>query len=453
METTHNEIFETLAVPKAIAKLALPTMLGMLVTVIYNLADTFFVGQLNDANQVAAVTLTTPVFMWFMALGSIFGIGGGSYISRLLGQKQFDKCKTTCSVAFYLAIVVGVICMTLGIIFIDPLLSLIGANNATWEFTKSYLVIFIAGAPFVIVSFVFGQIIRAEGAAKQAMIGMMIGTILNIILDPLFIITFKLDVAGAAYATVIANIVTVLYYIRYCLKESPYLSVLPKHFKISRDILKNIFPIGIPASLNGLLFGTSALVLNNVAKSYGNSVIAAIGIVSKATMFPAMLLIGLCVGIQPLIGYNYAAGNHKRLTDVIKTTLIFGTIFGIITTIMLVFLSPYIVSAFLDDAEVISLGTRILNINTLSIPFLCTLFLMTNIFQALGKALPSMILSISRQGLIFIPVVVIANNLIGLNGIIWAQPISDILSSIIAVLLYIKTCCKDIEVNHPRTTK
>jgi len=453
MEKTHNEIFETLAVPKAIAKLAVPTMLGMLVTVIYNLADTFFVGQLNDANQVASVTLTTPIFMWFMALGSIFGIGGGSYISRLLGLKQFDKCKTTCSVAFYLAIIAGIIFAVVGIIFIDPLLSLIGANSDTWEFTKSYLIIFIAGAPFVIVSFVFGQIIRAEGAAKPAMIGMMIGTILNIVLDPILIITFKMGIAGAAYATVIANIVSVLYYVRYCLKESPYLSVLPKDFKISKDIIKNIFPIGIPASLNGLLFGASALVLNNVAESYGNNVIAAIGIVSKATMFPAMILIGLCVGIQPLIGYNYAADNYKRLIEVIKTTIIFGTIFGTVSAIMLILSSPYIVSAFLDDIEVISLGTKILNINTLSIPFLCTLFLMTNIFQALGKAIPSMILSISRQGLIFIPVVVIANNFIGLDGIIWAQPVSDILSSIIAVILYIKTCRKNIIITPVQTVK
>ncbi len=445
MQNTQKEIFENMSIPKAVTALALPTVMGMLVTIIYNLADTFFVGQLKDANQVAAVTIAAPIFMVFMSLGGIFGIGGGSYISRLLGQKKIENCRHASAFAFYGTLLLGVFCITGGFLAIEPILKALGANSDTWEFTKSYVTIFMAGAPFVIMSFAFGQIVRAEGAAKEAMFGMMVGTVANIILDPIFIFTFRLGVAGAAYATVIANILSALYYVHYCIKRSYSLSVFPKDVKISPDLLKNVFVIGFPSSLNQMLFAFSVIILNNFAESYGNTVIAALGIVSKATMIPIMVLIGLCVGVQPLIGYNYAAGNHKRQQEVMRFTAKIGTLFGIVLTVIIFAASPVIISAFLKDVRVIELGSSFLRVNIISVPFLCTLFLMINTFQALGKAIPSMILSVSRQGFIFIPVLIIANTFIGLKGIVWAQPVADILSTLIAVMLYFKTTHKALK--------
>lgn len=434
----ENEIFEKLPIPKAIIKLALPTMLGMLVIIIYNLADTFFVGQLNDANQVAAVTIAMPIFMCLMSFGSIFGIGGGSYISRLLGQKRADQCRKASSVAFYSAFALGIICLIAGLLGINPILNAIGASQMTFDFAKSYLVIIIGGAPFVILSFSLGQTIRAEGAAKNAMLGMMLGTVINIILDPILILHLKMGVAGAAYATIFANIVSVLYYIVYMLKKSKNLSVLPSDFKISREIMKNIFSIGLPASLNTVLISFSNIVLNNYAASYGDNVVAALGIVSKAIMLPVMLLIGLAQGVQPLIGYNYASGDHTRLHNVIRTTGIAGTIIGVTFTILMFFASPYIIGAFLKDAEVIAIGTGFLRVNIVSVPFMGCLFLMVNTFQAMGKAVPSMILSVSRQGIIFLPVLIISNALIGLSGLVYAQPTADICSTLLSIFLYYK---------------
>ncbi|MDD3569545.1 MAG: MATE family efflux transporter [Lachnospiraceae bacterium] len=442
----ENEIFENLPIPKAIIKLALPTMLGMLVTIIYNLADTFFVGQLKDANQVAAVTIAMPIFMCLMSLGSIFGIGGGSYISRLLGQKRTEQCMNASSVAFYSAFALGIFCIIAGLLGINPILNAIGASEKTFDFAKSYLVIIIGGAPFVILSFSLGQTIRAEGAAKNAMLGMMLGTVINIILDPILILTLKMGVAGAAYATIFANIVSVLYYIFYMLKKSKNLSVLPSDCKISGEIMRNIFSIGLPASLNTILISFSNIVLNNFAASYGDNVVAALGIVSKATMLPVMLLIGLAQGVQPLIGYNYASGNHTRLHGVIRTTSIAGTTIGIVFTILMFSASPYIIGAFLKDAEVIAIGTGFLRVNIVSVPFMGCLFLMVNTFQAMGKAVPSMILSVSRQGIIFLPVLIISNALIGLNGLVYAQPTADICSTLLSLFLYYK-------VTHPKEEK
>ncbi|MGE4213953.1 MAG: MATE family efflux transporter [Anaerotignaceae bacterium] len=442
----ENEIFEKLPIPKAIIKLALPTMLGMLVTIIYNLADTFFVGQLKDANQVAAVTIAMPVFMCLMSFGSIFGIGGGSYISRLLGQKRIQQCRQTSSVAFYSAIIVGIFCMVIGLLAINPILSAIGASQMTFDFAKSYLVVIIGGAPFVILSFSLGQTIRAEGAAKNAMMGMMLGTVINIILDPILILYLKMGVAGAAYATIIANIISVLYYIVYMLKKSKNLSVLPKDFHLSGEIFKNILSIGLPASINTLLLSFANIVLNNFAAGYGDNVVAALGIVSKVTMLPAMLLIGLAQGVQPLVGYNYASGDHSRMNSVIRTTGIAGTAIGVAFTILIFSASPYIIGAFLNDAEVISMGTYFLRVNIISVPFIGCLFLMVNVFQAMGKAIPSMILSFSRQGIIFIPVLIVSNALIGLNGLVFAQPAADICSTLLSIFLYYK-------VTHPKQAK
>lgn len=432
----QSDVFEKQSIPKAVCSLALPTMVGMLVMVIYNFVNAFFVGQLNDTNQVAAVTITIPIFLLLMAAGSTFGIGGGTYISRLLGRQKNEAAKQVSSFSFYGSLALGFVCAAFGLAFMSPILNLSGASVYTYEFAKSYLTIIAIGSPVIILSFSMGQIVHAEGAAKQAMVGMMIGTIVNIVLDPMLILWAGMGVAGAAVATVFANTVSVIYYIYYFTTKNSQLSISIRKLTLNKVMVKEILYIGIPASLNSILMSTANIILNNFAASYGDNVVAALGIVNRITLLPVMLLLGLCQGVQPLIGYSYAANNRKRMNGVLKVTAIYGTAIGVIFTALFYFLRESIVQIFIADLTVVALGVSFLKVIIIAIPFLGIQFLLTNTFQAMGKGLPSLFLSISRQGLLFIPFLIIANKLVGLQGLVYAQPIVDIVITGLATVLY-----------------
>lgn len=433
-----NDIFENYPIPKAVLKLALPTMMGMLVSVIYNLADTFFVGQLNDPYQVAAVTITMPIFLFLMAFGSVFGIGGGAYISRLLGMKDYEKVKRTSSFAFYSGLFTGLICTIAALIFMPALLNISGASDNTYSFAKSYLSVIAIGAPAIILSFSMGQLIRAEGSAKEAMIGMTLGTVINIILDPILILWAGWGVQGAAVATVIANLISVLYYLSYIRKGTSILSVAPSFFSFDRKTMGEIFSIGIPASLNSILMSSSNIVLNNFAASYGDDVVAAFGVVGRVNMLPIFLLIGLAQGVQPLLGYNFAAGNIERMKKVMKFTGILSAITGSFFAILFFLTGRSLVRVFIDDDNVILLGDQFIRIIIMSLPVLGILMLITVTFQAIGAARPSLILSIARQGFVFLPVLLIGNYFFGMDGLVFAQPIADIGAVILAIFLFQK---------------
>ncbi|AJQ26435.1 MATE family efflux transporter [Pelosinus fermentans] len=438
-----NDIFENQSIPKAVGSLALPTIMGMLVMIVYNLAGTFFVGQLHDANQVAAITITMPVFLLLMAFGSLFGVGGGSYISILLGKKEGEEAKQAASVAFYGSLAIGVICMLAGLLFMPQILHLSGASDNTYEYAKGYLMIIAVGSPAIVASFALGQIIRAEGAAKQAMAGMMIGTVINIALDPIFILWLGMGVTGAAIATVIANIISVSYYIYYFVKNDSQLSISFKKFVLNKAILKAIFSIGTPASINSLLMSTSNIILNNFAVHYGDNVVAALGVVSRVVLIPIMLLFGLCQGVQPLIGYNYAANNRKRMISIINFTALWGTAIGTIFALLFYWMGKRTIEVFINDPVVVDLGENFLQVILLSIPFLGIQFLLTTSFQAMGEGIPSLWLSISRQGILFIPILIIANAWGGLKGVIYAQPMADIMTTVLAVVLFYREVRKE----------
>lgn len=438
MVIEKNDIFENMPVPKAVLKLALPTMMGMLVSVIYNLADTFFVGQLNDPYQVAAVTITMPIFLFLMAFGSIFGIGGGAFISRLLGMKDYESVKKTSSFAFYGGLFVGLVCTILALIFMPNLLNISGASENTYLFAENYLRVIALGAPVIILGFSLGQLIRAEGSAKEAMFGMMLGTVINIILDPILILWAGWGVQGAAIATVIANLISVLYYLRYFKKGSSVLSVSFSYFVFDSKIIGEIFSIGIPASLNSLLMSSSNIVLNNFAVSYGDNVVAAFGVIGRINMLPIFLLIGLAQGAQPLLGYNYASGNIKRMKEAMKFTGMISSGIGSLFAIIFFFTGRSLVRIFIDDANVILLGEQFIRVIILSLPILGILMLITVTFQAIGAARPSLILSVARQGFVFLPVLLIGNYFFGMDGLIFAQPIADIGAVALAIFLFKK---------------
>lgn len=294
------------------------------------------------------------------------------------------------------------------------------------------------GAPVIILGFSLGQLIRAEGSAKEAMFGMMLGTVINIILDPILILWAGWGVQGAAIATVIANLISVLYYIRYFKKGSSLLSVSFSYFAFDGKIIGEIFSIGIPASLNSLLMSSSNIVLNNFAMSYGDNVVAAFGVIGRINMLPVFLLIGLAQGAQPLLGYNYASGNLKRMKEAMKFTGMVSAGIGSLFAIVFFLTGRSLVRIFIDDANVILLGEQFIRVVILSLPVLGILMLITVTFQAIGAARPSLILSVARQGFVFLPVLLIGNYFFGMDGLVFAQPIADIGAVALAIFLFRK---------------
>ncbi|MCM1321021.1 MAG: MATE family efflux transporter [Bacteroides sp.] len=433
----NMEIFETAPVPKAVMTLAVPTIASMIVNVIYNMADTFFVGQTGDPNQVAAVSLATPVFLFLMAAGNIFGIGGSSFISRALGEKKPEKARSISSFCFYGAIVTGIAGGILFITCMPRILSMIGTSPYTERFSRDYLTYIAWGAPFVVVSVALSNLVRSEGAAKTAMAGMMFGTVVNIILDPIMIISMKLGVAGAAIATVIGNIASSVYFVLYIWKKSSVLSLSIKEFKVGEHIFSGVFAIGTPASLNNILMSLSNIIMNNFLSSYGDIPVASMGVAMKANMLAVFLQMGLAVGIQPLIGYNFGAKNFPRMKAVMKFAMLCNVITGTVLSVLYLCFTRPIVSIFIDNEAVIENSIRMLRALMVSVPVLGILFIFTFTFQALGKALPSLILSISRQGFVFVPVLFIANARFGLNGIVFSQSIADIVSIFIALGMFL----------------
>jgi multidrug efflux pump len=442
-------LFESEPVPKSVLKLAVPTVVSMMVTVLYNMVDTFFVGQIGDPNQVAAVSIATPVFLLLMAAGNMFGIGGSTFLSRALGEKDYSKAHQISSFCLYGGIAAGLTGCVIFLLFATPILKASGASDNTLGFASTYLKYIAWGAPAVVLSSAFSNLVRGEGAAKVSMNGMMTGTIANIILDPIFILSgfsfgavhiplLGMGVGGAAIATVLGNILTVSYYLIYILRGKSQLSLRPSDFMIRGGILTGVAAIGIPASLNNILMSTSNIILNKFLASYGDIAIASMGIAMKANMLVVFVQLGLAMGSQPLIGYNYGSKNFTRMKSVMKFTMISNVISGTILMILYLLFTHQIIGIFISSSEVISQGVPMLRALMLSVPLLGIMFVFEFTFQALGKAVPTLVLSISRQGFIFIPMLLIGRAVAGLNGIIFAQPVADIIAVFISLGMFLR---------------
>ena len=432
---TNTDLFEKAPVPKAVATMAVPTMISMLVVVIYNMADTFFIGQTKDPLQVAAVSLATPVFMIFMALGHLFGIGGSSAISRALGERRKDRAWHISSFCCYGLLGLGVMVAVISVLGMEQILHLIGASENTIGFARQYLTIISIGAPTIMFSTAFANILRGEGASRESMIGNLLGTIVNIILDPVMILGLGWGVSGAALATIIGNIAACFFYISYYVRGKSMLSIHVKDFRMGDGIAASVAAIGIPASLNNILMSFANIILNQALVGYGDTPVAAMGVALKSNMLVVLLQIGLCVGIQPLIGYNYGSGNKKRLMQVFKFTGVVSVIMGMLLTLFMIIARKTMIQVFINDAEVVSYGIRMVVALQLSAPFIGILFLCINTIQGMGKALPSLVLTVCRQGLIFIPLIFILNAMLGLDGVIYAQPAADYLSILVGIMI------------------
>ncbi|MDO4322324.1 MAG: MATE family efflux transporter [Lachnospiraceae bacterium] len=440
MRDKTTEIFENAPVPKAVITNVIPSIVSMLMVLVYNLADTFFIGQTKDAYMVAAVSVATPVFLLFMAVGMLFGIGGTSLISRMLGEGKEQKAKTTSAFCFWSGFIIGIIAMVFIWIFVKPICRAVGASSDTMEYAAQYLNIVALGIPFLIVSNSFSNIIRAEGKAKTAMMGMIIGNLMNIVLDPLMILGFGWNVAGAAIATVIGNIFSAGFYVVHLASPKSMLSIRPKDYAVGNGVASGVMAIGIPASLNSILLSVSNIIINNLMANYGDMAVAGLGVAMKVNMIVVMLLIGLGSGIQPLLGYCYGAGNRKRYMDVMKFSLALAFCLSMIMTAICYFGAGVLVKAFLDNPDAYDYGIQFARTYIYSGPVMGILFVFINAIQATGAALPALILSVSRQGLIYIPILLIFQNVFDSARMLAAsQPVTDYLAAALAVVLFAVT--------------
>ena len=428
----------TMKVPKAVAKMAIPSVISSLVTVVYNMADTFFVGQTGDALQVAAVSLTNPIFILFMAFANMFGMGGSASASMALGQKNEKRVRQVSAFVTYASLIVGVLFAVILLVFTGPILSLFGADAQTYEYARGYTVYVAVGAPFIIWSAAASFVVRAEGASREAMIGNMIGTIANIVLDPIFISGFGMGAAGAAIATTIGNLMASAYYLWYFLRRSKVMSLRPKDFTCREGILKGVCSTGLPTAIFSALMSVSTIVLNQILVAYGNDPVAAIGIVFKANMFITFLQMGLANGIQPLLGYSYGAGSMKRFQEVERFTKKCCVIVGVAATVLFFVAREPIIRLFISDNDVVRYGVEMLVAYMVSGPFIGILFVNMNCMQSVEHALPATILSVMRQGVLLIPLLYLLEAVAGLDGVIYGQAITDYIAVILSAVIWSK---------------
>lgn len=435
-EKQSLEVFSTMPIPQAIFKNAVPSIVAMLMVLIYNLADTFFIGQTHDPMQVAAIALASQIFVFYSALGTVFGIGGTSVISRALGAGNNEYAKKVSSFCMWGSITVGLFFSILMWLFMNPLLSLLGANQETWSFTKDYLMIVAASGPFVVINGCYSNVLRAEGQSTKAMLGQLWGNLTNVVLDPIFISLLHMNTKGAAIATVIGNLVGTGYYILYFCRGKSILSISIRDFSMKNKICSSVLGIGIPASLNTLFITISHIVLNKMMTGYGNLQLAGVGVATNLMKISGLVCIGFGQGIQPLVGYTFGAGNYARCKKIIRLSTAIGFVLSIVLCLLsYIFINP-LVGAFLSDPDAFGYGVAFSKV-MLSTSFLYGIFyLLTNVLQGFGEATASLIVNISRQGIIYIPALFIMRQLLGMDGLVWTQPVADVLAVILVIILF-----------------
>lgn len=439
MTSERLALFETEKISSAILKLALPTVLSSLVMTLYSLADTFFVGMLNNSVQNAAVTLSAPVLLAFNAVNNLFGVGGSSMISRALGRKDYETAYKSSAFSFYFAIIAGLLFSSLAFFFNDGLLVLIGADSTTMEATKAYLHwTVVLGAVPSILNVVMAYLVRAEGSAMHASIGTMTGCLLNIILDPIFVLPQFLGMGaeGAGLATFISNCIAVIYFLilNFVKRKDTYVSLDIRRISLQRFVVLGVCAVGIPASVQNLLNVTGMTLLNNFTSVYGADAVAAMGITQRLNNVPFSIANGFSQGLMPLVSYNFASGNYKRMKDgIVFSAKVIIT--GLIAIALAYFLfSDFFISIFMNNESVVEYGTRFLHGFCLGIPFLGVDFLALAVFQAVGKGFFSFMFAITRKIILEIPAIIVLNILFPLYGLAYSQFFAEVIMAVIATV-------------------
>lgn len=436
-QSKKMELLGSASIPKALLAMGIPTMIGMLVNAFYNLVDAYFVGGLGES-QMGAISVVYPLGQVVVGLGLLFGNGAASYISRLLGRGDKENADKVASTALYSSISVGAVIIIISMIFLHPILKLLGATDSILPYAATYAGIYIVSCIFNVFNVTMNNIVTSEGAAKTTMCALLIGAVLNIALDPLFIYVFDLGVAGAAIATAISQVVSTCVYLTYILRKKSVFHFRVKDCTYSREIMSEIFKIGIPTLVFQILTSLSISLINNAAGDYGDSAIAGMGVVTRLISMGSLSVFGFIKGFQPIAGYSYGAKKFDRLREAIKTSILWSTVFCVIFGLVLALFPTAIVSQFTKgDAEMIRIGAASLRANGITIMLFGFYTVYSSLFLALGKGKEGFILGACRQGICFIPVILLLPMVWGLNGILYAQPIADVLSAIITVFMAI----------------
>lgn len=427
---------EKAPVPKAIMHMVVPMMFSFIATLIYNITDAYFIGKLNNTAMMAAVTLALPFSSVLMAFGHLFGVGSGTFVSRLLGEQRIDRAKQVSSINFWSSILMGIFFMAICLPLLSHILGLLGATGETFLHTKDYILMFIIGSPIVIASISLEEALRAEGASTASMIGMIAGVIINIILNPIFIFVLHLNVMGSALATVFGNLTSVVWYLYYLQKKSNVQSVSIKEFKPSKEIYVNIFKVGVSAFLLDGFMVITGLLFNHYSMLYGDNVVAGFGISQRIIQIIDFISMSFVMGAVPLIAFAYSAGNNERLMEIIKKTILYmiGVIL-ILSTILFLFKSR-VIGIFSIDPKVIEIGQKILLAQLCSTIFAAFYEIFMGIFQAFGRGVQSTVMAVLR-GILFIPILIFGNNLFAVNGVIWAMTISEGITAFVGIILWI----------------
>lgn len=431
------ESFNSDPIPKIVIKNSIPALIAMMMVMVYNIADTFFLGLTHNDLQVTAVSFATPLFMIFMSLGTLFGVGGTSVISRALGEGKSEYAKKACSFCMWSCVAVGAIIMVLLWVFLEDITKMLGASGSSLKLTEDYLRIVIGCGVFSMISNCFSSIIRTEGESMKAMTGTLIGNLLNLILDPIFILGLKWGVVGAAVATVIGNAVAAGYYIMYFLKGKSALSINPKYFCAKDKILTGVLAVGVSASIANLLSSVTSIFVNSQLSTYdgGDMLVAGYGVTAKIIMLVTLIGIGIGSGVQPFLGYCYGAKNKERLKAGFRFTFLFGVIFCIVISGLCYLFAGPIVKVFLTDTTALKSGIHFVRILMTTGWLIGPFIICQNTLQAMGAATPALLATVIRQGIIFVPAVLIMKKLLGVDGLIWAQPVTDVLSLIIVFIM------------------
>ncbi len=443
MDNSKTELFESMPIPKAVVTLSVPSVISSLVMVIYSLADTFFVGMMNDPVQNAAVTLAAPLLLAFNAVNNLFGIGSSSMMSRALGRKDYDTVYRSSAFGFYASLICSLLFSLLYGVLQSPILVMLGANAETIQATANYLfwTVLLGSAPSIL-NVVLAYLVRAEGSSLHASIGTMCGCLLNIMLDPIFILPWGLNLgaAGAGCATCLSNTVACLYFfvLLFVKRGKTYVCIKPSMFRPSKQIVKGVCGVGIPASIQNLLNVTGMTILNNFTSAYGSDPVAAMGIAQRVNIVPFQIAMGFSQGIMPLISYNYTSGNIKRMKKTFMFTAKISLGFILAVMLTFVFAAEPIISMFMKNESIVAYGAAFQRGFCFALPFLCIDFLALGVFQSCGMGMKSFIFAVVRKIVLEIPALFVLNWLFPLYGLAYAQFVAELILGTIAVVVLVR---------------
>ncbi|WP_160674130.1 MATE family efflux transporter [Clostridium sp. C8-1-8] len=442
MENTENidakslYYLEKAPVTKAIIHMAIPMILSSITSVVYNIIDAFFIGKLNNTAMMAAVMLALPFSSVLMALGQMFGVGSGTYISRLLGEGNKEDTKKVSSINFWSSMLMGIVFMIICIPLLSSILRILGASGETLQHTRNFVMILVIGAPIIIVNMALESAVRAEGASTVSMTGTIGGIIINIILNPIFIFVLNLNVMGSALASVCGNTFSILYFIYYLQKKSTVQSLSIKYFKPSIKIYGEIFKVGVSALLLSGFMVIIGLLFNNYSMLYGDNVVAGFGVAQRVVQIVDCIGMGFAMGVVPLIAFAYSANNKKRLMEIVRKAILYILALTLAIGAVILVFRLQIIGLFSIDPQVIAIGeiTLIAQLSSTVFAALCEFF--TGIFQAQGAGIQSNVMAAAR-GVLFIPILIVGNLIFAVNGVIWAMTATEGLSCMIGIALWL----------------